>query len=67
MVEGSWGPGDRIGECIVWRVQISGFGVVREEWRVECGEQHNQLCLGAGDHEGSCWPDTSLSGAAASR
>ena len=42
-VEGSWGPGDRIGKCIVWRVQKSGYGVVLEEWQVKSCEQHNQL------------------------
>ena len=30
---------------------------------MQSGEQHNELCLGAGDHEG-CWPDTLLSGRA---
>lgn len=54
MVEGSWGPGDRIGGCIVWRVQKSGYGVVLEEWQVKSCKQHNQLCLSAGDNEGSC-------------
>ena len=38
----------------MWRVQKSGLGVVREEWQVENGGQHNQLCLGAGDN---CGPE----------
>ena len=28
---------------------------------MQSGEQHNELCFGAGDDEG-CWPDTSMSG-----